>query len=203
MAKSVTTVDHEGHKSWPVPDAVWWSEEVQAIADGPTPTADAHFIVGQAYYVASRGVRGNRAKSIAHYQKAIALDPTHGPANLFYGRCLADGEGGLTADKVAALACYEIAVAAGLVDANRFAGDAYQNGWGCTQDDAKSILFYEAAAAAGHPGANFNLGVSKVYGNHGLKEDHVAAVHYLKAAAGSMGPANTVLGNFAMEGKRT
>lgn len=200
-AAATTTVDHDAFKSYPPPRPAWWSEAVQAVADGPTPTADACYIVAKAYDLGRQGVQQDPKQAGFYYQKAIALAPAHGPANYEYGRCLSFGRPGVPVDKVAALACYEAAAAAGVVEANYNAGGHYGRGDGCEQNDEKCVLLYKAAAAAGHPAANANLGISHLNGKHGLEQDDVAAVGYLKAAAeGKDSTAHTILGDFSMTG---
>eukprot|EP00729_Bicosta_minor_P029696 gene29696-8394_t len=196
-AAATTTVDHDAFKSYPPPRHAWWSEAVQAIADGPTPTADACYIVAKALGLGRQGVQQDVKKAVFYYQKAIALAPAHGPANYEYGECLYFGWFGVTKDKVAALACYEAAAAAGVVAATFSAGVSYESGDGCEQNDEKSVLLCKAAAAAGHPAANLTLGIQHLNGSSGLEQDDVAAVGYLKAAAeGKDGTAHTILGDF-------
>lgn len=194
-AAATTTVDHDAFKSYPPPRPAWWSEAVQAVADGPTPTADACYIVAKAFELGRQGVEQDGKQAGVYYQKAIALAPAHGPANYEYGECLSLGWRGVTKDKVAALACYEIAAAAGVVEANYLAGYWYGSGDGCEQNDEKCVLLCKAAAAAGHPAANFDLGIGHLNGSSGMEQDDVAAVGYLKAAAeGKDGTAHTILG---------
>lgn len=200
-AAATTTVDHDAFKSYPPPRPAWWSEAVQAVADGPTPTADACYIVAKALDLGRVGVQQDQKKAVFYYQKAIALAPAHGPANYEYGRCLYFGRSGVPKDKVAALACYEAAAAAGVVEASTSVAVSYARGDGCEQNDEKSVLLYKAAAAAGHPAANFNLGIGHRNGSGGMEQDDVAAVGYLKAAAeGKDGTAHTYLGEFSMKG---
>jgi len=103
------------------------------------------------------------------------------------------GAGGLVQDYVQAVACYRLAAAQGLDEAQFKLGVMFYSGRGVVQDYAEAVRFFQLSAAQGFPFAFLGMGMCREYGE-GVRQSKAAAIRWYRRAqaAGHADAANDV-----------